>query len=238
LRPSDRNVNLTSRWCTCVRSRLYSWQCTFALLISLLPAGTAAMDLPHYALDSLVYLSTDIVVADITKDTHGNFRATVTEPLFGSLQAGVKLDTLTPSLTFFQPPNDGQKPILFLDRRPRQYDFFHQDAAKSPFAGTHPQKCTSNAKQAVIQRTRAICNCQCFLPDNSGTPAGKAKPPRKASGSTQSQLLGPCFQIPPITSTRQSALKKILIHSGAMSVGCSECGRFSIANFSALPQAF
>ena len=35
---------------------------------------------------------------------------------------------------FFQPLNDGQKVILFLDRRPHQYDFFHQDAAKSPFA--------------------------------------------------------------------------------------------------------
>lgn len=30
--------------------------------------------------------------------------------------------------------DDGQKIILFLDRRPRHYDFLHQDAAKSPFA--------------------------------------------------------------------------------------------------------
>jgi hypothetical protein len=92
------------------------------------------MDLPHYELDSLVYLSTDIVLADISKDTRGNFTATVTEALYGSLQPGVKLDALTPFLMFFQPLNDGQKVILFLDRRAHQYDFFHQDAAKSPFA--------------------------------------------------------------------------------------------------------
>ena len=30
--------------------------------------------------------------------------------------------------------DNGQKVILFLDRRPRQYDFLHQDAARSPFA--------------------------------------------------------------------------------------------------------
>lgn len=92
------------------------------------------MDLPHYDLESLIYLSTDIVVADLSKDTRGTFTATVTEALFGSLQPGARLDKLTPFLMFFQPLDDGQKVILFLDRRPRQYDFFHQDAAKSPFA--------------------------------------------------------------------------------------------------------
>jgi hypothetical protein len=105
-----------------------------ALLILLLPLRARAMDLPHYDLDSLVYLSTDIVIADISKDAKGNFTATVTEDLYGSLQAGAKLDALTPFLMFFQPLNDRQRVILFLDRRPRQYDFFHQDAAKSPFA--------------------------------------------------------------------------------------------------------
>lgn len=92
------------------------------------------MDLPHYDLDSLVYLSTDIVLADISKETGGNFTATVEEALYGSLQPGMRLEALTQFLMFFQPLNDGQKVILFLDRRPRQYDFFHQDAAKSPFA--------------------------------------------------------------------------------------------------------
>lgn len=109
-------------------------RCALTLLIVLLPVNAMAMDLPHYDLDSLVYLSTDIVLADLSKDAHGNFTAAVTETLYGSLRPGEKLDALTPFLTFFQPLNDGQKVILFLDRRPRQYDFFHQDAAKSPFA--------------------------------------------------------------------------------------------------------
>jgi hypothetical protein len=117
-----------------VSIRLYSRRCALCLLLLLLPAGTVAMDLLHYGLDSLVYFSTDIVLADLLKDTHGNFTATVTEALYGSLQPGEELDKLTPFLTFFQPLNDGQKVILFLDRRPRQYDFIHQDAAKSPFA--------------------------------------------------------------------------------------------------------
>jgi hypothetical protein len=117
-----------------MRIHLYSGRCVLALLILLLLVDARAMDLPHYDLDSLVYLSTDIVLADICKDAHGNFTATVTEVLYGSVQPGVKLDALTPFLMFFQPLNDGQKVILFLDRRPRQYDFFHQDAAKSPFA--------------------------------------------------------------------------------------------------------
>lgn len=117
-----------------MRIRVYSQRCALAVLILLLPAGAVAMDLPHYDLESLVYLSTDIVLADLSKDSHGNFTAAVTEALLGSLQPGEKLDALTPFLTFFQPLNDGQKVILFLDRRPHQYDFLHQDAAKSPFA--------------------------------------------------------------------------------------------------------
>lgn len=117
-----------------MRISLYSLRCALAVLILLLPVGAAAMDLIHYPLDSLVYLSTDIVIADVSKDTGGNFTATVAEALFGSLQPGAQLDKLTPFLMFFQPLDDGQKVILFLDRRPRQYDFLHQDAAKSPFA--------------------------------------------------------------------------------------------------------
>src|SRR5690242_6769576 len=87
-----------------------------ALLILLLPLRAGAMDLLHYDLDSLAYLSTDIVVADIAKDSNSNFTATVTENLYGSLPVGAKLEALTPFLTFFRPLNDGQKVILFLDR--------------------------------------------------------------------------------------------------------------------------
>jgi hypothetical protein len=117
-----------------MRIHLYSQRCALTLLILFLPAGAVAMDLPHYDLDSLVYLSTDIVLADLSKDAQGNFTATVTEALYGFLRPGEKLDALTPFLVFFQPLNDGQKVILFLDHRPRQYDFLHQDAAKSPYA--------------------------------------------------------------------------------------------------------
>jgi len=92
------------------------------------------MDLPHYDLDSLVYLSTDIVLADLSQDAQGNFTATVTESLYGALQPGEKLEGLTPFLTFYQPLTNGQKVVLFLDRRPHEYDFFHRNAAKSPFA--------------------------------------------------------------------------------------------------------
>jgi len=127
-------VNLTSGACISMHIRACSQRCALALLILLLPARGLAMDLPYYDLDSLVYSSTDIVVADLAKDTHGNFTATVTEALYGSLHPGEKLDALTPFLMFFHPLNDGQKVILFLDRRPRRYDFLHQDAAKSPFA--------------------------------------------------------------------------------------------------------
>jgi len=130
----NRIVNLTSGVCISMRVRANYERCALTLLIVLLATDALAMDLLHYNLDSLVYLSTDIVLADISKDTRGNFTATVTEPLYGSLQPCVKLDALTPFLMFFQPLNDGQKVILFLDQRPRQYDFFHQDAAKSPFA--------------------------------------------------------------------------------------------------------
>ena len=117
-----------------MRICLYCLRCALALSILFLPARAVAMDLPHYGLDSLVYFSTDIVLADISKDVQGNFTGTVTETLYGSLRPGAKLDTLTPFLMFFHPLDDGQKVILFLDRRPHQYDFFHQDAAKSPFA--------------------------------------------------------------------------------------------------------
>jgi hypothetical protein len=117
-----------------MRNRKYSARCVLSVLILILPARSIAMDLPHYKLDSLVYSSTDIVIADLSRDTHGDFTATVRETLYGTLQPGTKLATLTPFLTFYTPLGDAQKVILFLDRRPHLYDYFHQDAAKSPFA--------------------------------------------------------------------------------------------------------
>src|SRR5579862_6311188 len=74
------------------------------VLYVLLSAFAArAMDMPHYDLDSLVYLSTDIVLATLSVDSQRRFTATVTEPLHGALHAGDRLETLSPFLSFFQP---------------------------------------------------------------------------------------------------------------------------------------
>ena len=92
------------------------------------------MDLPHYDLDSLVYMSTDIVIATLSARSQEQFSATVADVLYGSLKSGDRLETLTPFLIFFRPMEDGQRVILFLDRRPRKPDFFNPEASKSPFA--------------------------------------------------------------------------------------------------------
>jgi hypothetical protein len=92
------------------------------------------MDMRTYDVTSLVYLSTDIVIADLSEDRQHQFTATVTETLYGALHPGDKLTTLTPFLTFFSPMQDGMRVILFLDSRPHQYDFLYKDLARSPYA--------------------------------------------------------------------------------------------------------
>ncbi|HEX3472364.1 MAG TPA: hypothetical protein VHT28_14365 [Silvibacterium sp.] len=92
------------------------------------------MNLTHYDLDSLVYLSTDIVIARMSEDAEHSLSATVTETLYGALNPGDRVERLSPFLSFFRPMEDGMNVILFLDRRPHSYDFFHSDAAKSSFA--------------------------------------------------------------------------------------------------------
>src|SRR5260370_37188136 len=92
------------------------------------------MTMLHYDLASLVFLSTDIVIANISESADHKFAATVTESLHGALKPGDRLDTLTPFLSFFRPMQTGMRVVLFLDRRPHQYDFFNSEAAKSPFA--------------------------------------------------------------------------------------------------------
>jgi hypothetical protein len=92
------------------------------------------MDMRTYDLTSLVYLSTDIVVANLSEDPQHQFTATVTETLYGRLHPGDKLFTLTPFLTFFSPMQDGMRVILFLDSRPQHYDFLYKELAKSPYA--------------------------------------------------------------------------------------------------------
>jgi hypothetical protein len=93
-----------------------------------------AMNLKSYDLTSLVYLSTDIVIATLSVDKDHKFTATVTESLYASVHPGDTLDTLTGFLSYFEPMKDGMRVVLFLDRRPKKYDFIHSDLSKSPFA--------------------------------------------------------------------------------------------------------
>ena len=92
------------------------------------------MNLRHYDVVSLAYLSTDIVIAQITEDSQHRFSATVVSSLYGPLHPGDRIDALTPFLGFFRPMENGFTVVLFLDRRPRQYDFLHSEATKSPYA--------------------------------------------------------------------------------------------------------
>ena len=92
------------------------------------------MDQPHYDVDSLAYMSTDIVLADVAARPDHKYIATVTGILYGSLQVGEKLDKLSDFLQFFCPMEDGQRVILFLDRRPRPANFDSPEASRSSFA--------------------------------------------------------------------------------------------------------
>ncbi len=122
---------LTSQLMRCKEYRL---RLAVIVLPFLFPFTAFSMDLPHLRLDSLVYLSTDIVIATVSQEPQGRFMATVTETLYGSLLPGEKLKTLSEFLGFFRPMNPGQQVILFLDRHPRQGDFFHPEASKSLFS--------------------------------------------------------------------------------------------------------
>ena len=104
------------------------------LAVLLLPFVAEAMDQLHYDLDSLAYMSTDIVIATLSVDTRNRITATVTDTVYGSLHAGDKLDTLSEFLGFFRPMEDGQRIVLFLDGRPHQPYFLYPEASKSPFA--------------------------------------------------------------------------------------------------------
>ncbi len=115
--------------------RVKSFLCIVLALQFLIVAPTStAMTMLHYDLASLVFLSTDIVIADISESADHKFTATVVESLYGAVKPGDHLDTLTPFLSFFRPMESGIRVVLFLDRRPHQYDFFNSEAAKSPFA--------------------------------------------------------------------------------------------------------
>ena len=104
-------------------------------LVLVIPHPVAhAMDLPHYDLDSLAYMSTDIVIATLSVSSKRRFTAAVTESLYGTLRPGDTIDTLSDFLGFFQPLENGQRTILFLDRRSHPASFLYREASKSPFA--------------------------------------------------------------------------------------------------------
>ncbi|MGA7929838.1 MAG: hypothetical protein WCA20_28070 [Candidatus Sulfotelmatobacter sp.] len=63
-----------------------------ALQILVAPITSRAMNMPSYDHVSLVYMSTDIVIADLSEDSKKQFTATVIETLYGSLHPGDKLD--------------------------------------------------------------------------------------------------------------------------------------------------
>jgi len=94
-----------------------------------------AMNMPSYDDVSLTYLSTDIVLADISENPKDTFTATVTEVLYGQLHPGDKLDSLTQWFTFFRPIKGGMRLLLFLDRRPQKFTgIFASEFSKLPFA--------------------------------------------------------------------------------------------------------
>src|SRR5260370_30181329 len=89
----------------------------FLLQLLVLPRPSYAMTMLHYDLASLVFLSTDIVIANISESADHKFAATVTESLHGALKPGDRLDTLTPFLSFFPPMQTRIRVVLFLDPR-------------------------------------------------------------------------------------------------------------------------
>jgi hypothetical protein len=100
----------------------------FVLQILIAPLASRAMNMPSYDEVSLVYMSTDIVIADLSEDSKQQFTATIVETLYGALHPGDRLNTLTPFLTYFYPMQDVMRVVLFLDRHTHTYDFLHSDA--------------------------------------------------------------------------------------------------------------
>jgi hypothetical protein len=106
----------------------------FILLIALVPSQLPAMNMPVYDLDSKVYLSTDIVLVQISTDGAKHKIATVHETLLGTLPIGTRLDQIDGYLSYFAKINSGDRLILFLDSRPRKLGFLYKEFEKAPYA--------------------------------------------------------------------------------------------------------
>jgi len=93
----------------------------------------SAMNLRHYDLDSLVYFSTNIVIAQVSIDGKASISATVLETLSGPLKPGQQITDLYPFLAFFTPLPDKARVVLFLDDRTRPPTIF-SDANRAKYA--------------------------------------------------------------------------------------------------------
>jgi hypothetical protein len=106
----------------------------FILVTALVPSRLPAMNMPVYDLDSKVYLSTDIVIVQISTDKAKHKIATVQETLLGTLPIGTRLDQIDGYLSYFAKIDSGDRLILFLDSRPRKLDFLYKEFEKAPYA--------------------------------------------------------------------------------------------------------
>lgn len=117
------------------KTRMHAFTASaFILATALAPARLPAMNLPVYDLDSKAYLSTDIVLVQISTDEEKHKIATVQETLMGTLPVGTRLDQIDDYLSYFAKINSGDRLILFLDNRPRKLGFLYKEFEKAPYA--------------------------------------------------------------------------------------------------------
>lgn len=103
-------------------------QLLFAMLLvlfALLPRPVSAALIPRYDLESLSYMSTDVVEATLTRYPiaglqEDRFTATVTASITGKFHPGDKISGL--DLSLYDPNANGQRCILFIARK--QFQFY------------------------------------------------------------------------------------------------------------------
>ncbi len=97
------------------------------VLFAFLPRPVSAAPIPRYDLESLCYMSTDVVEATLARhhisglqESEDQFTATVTTSLVGKYHPGDKIDAL--SLSLYNPSANGQRCLLFITRK--QFQFY------------------------------------------------------------------------------------------------------------------
>jgi hypothetical protein len=86
--------------------------------------SASGVPLKNYGLDSLVFASTDIVIAEIATGGKRDATATVEVTLYGHHQPGDRITNLHNSLSPYDPIFDGTRVILFLDSRAHAHRSF------------------------------------------------------------------------------------------------------------------